>query len=131
MMMTKTSSIADAIMRRIESGQLREGDRLPSEGELAAAHGVSVGTAQKALARLVHSGLITREQGRGTFVSGPSVSPADVRYLRFRDAQGNDLPSYVHVRSVRRMKRKGLWSEFLGGDAFVRIERLINVGGRF
>src|SRR3974377_1529413 len=118
-------------MRSIESGQFGQGDRLPSEGELAALHGVSVGTAQKALSHLVHSGLIVREQGRGTFVSGPRAPPADVRYLRFRDEHGNDLPSYVHVRSVRRMKRKGPWSEFLQADAFVRIERLINIGGRF
>ncbi|MFM0282737.1 GntR family transcriptional regulator [Paraburkholderia sediminicola] len=129
--MTKLSMVSEAIIRHIESGSLREGDRLPSEGDLAASHGVSVGTVQKALVQLVHSGLITREQGRGTFVSGSRVAPADVRYLRFRDADGNDLPSYVHARSVKRLKRKGPWSEFLGGDGFVRIERVISEGGRF
>ncbi|WP_042884931.1 GntR family transcriptional regulator [Cupriavidus necator] len=129
--MTKLSSVSDAIIRSIESGALREGDRLPSEGELASFHGVSVGTVQKALARLTHSGLITREQGRGTFVSGTRVAPADVRYLRFRDEQGNELPSYVHARSVKRIKRKGPWSEFLAGDGYVRIERVISVGGHF
>ncbi len=129
--MTKLSSVSDAIIRSIESGALREGDRLPSEGELASFHGVSVGTVQKALARLTHSGLITREQGRGTFVSATRVAPADVRYLRFRDEQGNELPSYVHARSVKRIKRKGSWSEFLAGDGYVRIERVISVGGRF
>ncbi|WP_432261864.1 GntR family transcriptional regulator [Cupriavidus sp. TMH.W2] len=129
--MTKLSSVSDAIIRSIESGALREGDRLPSEGELASFHGVSVGTVQKALARLTHSGLITREQGRGTFVSGTRVAPADVRYLRFRDEQGNELPSYVHARSVKRIKRKGPWSEFLAGEGYVRIERVISVGGRF
>ena len=123
--------VSEAIIRHIESGSLREGDRLPSEGELAASHGVSVGTVQKALVQLVHSGLITREQGRGTFVSGTRVAPADVRYLRFRDKDGNELPSYVHARSVKRLKRKGPWSDFLGGDGFVRIERVISVGGRF
>ncbi|CAN7276834.1 phosphonate metabolism transcriptional regulator PhnF [compost metagenome] len=129
--MTKLRSVSDAIIRSIESGALREGDRLPSEGELASFHGVSVGTIQKALARLTHSGLITREQGRGTFVSGTRVAPADVRYLRFRDEQGNELPSYVHARSVKRIKRKGPWSEFLAGDGYVRIERVISVGGHF
>ena len=128
--MTKLSRVTENIVRRIESGALREGDRLPSEEELAASQGVSVGTVQKALARLAHSGLISRQHGRGTFVSGRSVAPADVRYLRVRDAAGNELPSYVHVRSVRRVKRTGLWSEFLGGNAFVRIDRTINVGGR-
>ena len=129
--MTKLDSVSDAIIRSIESGALREGDRLPSEGDLATMHGVSVGTIQKALTRLTHSGLITREQGRGTFVSGTRVAPADVRYLRFRDDAGNELPSYVHARSVKRIKRKGPWSEFLGGEGYVRIERVIDVGGRF
>jgi GntR family transcriptional regulator len=129
--MTKLTMVSEAIIRHIESGSLREGDRLPSEGDLAASHGVSVGTVQKALTQLVHSGIITREQGRGTFVSGSRVAPADVRYLRFLDANGNELPSYVHARSVKRLKRKGPWSEFLGGEGFVRIERVISVGGRF
>lgn len=129
--MTKLSMVSDAIIRHIESGALREGDRLPSEGELATSHGVSVGTVQKALMQLVHSGLITREQGRGTFVSGTRVAPADVRYLRFRDADGNELPSYVHARAVKRLKRKGPWSDFLDGEGFVRIDRVISVGGRF
>jgi DNA-binding GntR family transcriptional regulator len=129
--MTKLNSVSDAIIRSIETGALRAGDRLPSEGELAALHGVSVGTIQKALIRLTHSGLITREQGRGTFVSGARVAPADVRYLRFRDEAGNELASYVHARSVKRIKKKGPWAEFLKGDGYVRIERVINVGGRF
>ncbi len=129
--MTKLNRVSDGIILAIESGALRDGERLPSESELAAQHDVSVGTIQKALIRLMHAGLITREQGRGTFVSATRVTPADVRYLRFQDEAGNELPSYVHARSVKRIKRKGLWSEFLAGDNYVRIERVINVAGRF
>ena len=126
---SKASRVSDAIMRAIESGELREGDRLPSEEELAAQHGVSVGTMQKVLGRLSNEGLIRREHGRGTFVSGHKVAPADVRYLRFMDEQGRELTSYVHAHGARQLKRKGAWSEFLGGDAFVRVDRTINVGG--
>jgi GntR family transcriptional regulator len=127
---TKAARVTDAIVRRIESRALKEGDRLPSEEELAKSHGVSVGTIQKVLAGLAHSGLVSRQHGRGTFVSGHSVAPADVRYLRFRDDAGNDLASYVHVMRVRRMKRDGPWSDFLGTPEVVRIDRSINVGGR-
>ena len=127
---TKLARISDAITHAIESGVWREGDRLPSEEELATQHAVSVGTVQKALGRLSSTGLIRREHGRGTFVSGHQVAPADVRYLRFMDEQGRELTSYVHAHGVRRLKRKGAWSEFLGGDGFVRVDRTINVGGR-
>lgn len=127
---TKLSRLSDAIVYCIETGVWREGDRLPSEEELAAQHAVSVGTVQKALGRLSSAGLIRREHGRGTFVSGSQVAPADVRYLRFMDEQGRELTSYVHAHGARHLKRKGPWSEFLGGDAFVRVNRTIDVGGK-
>ena len=126
---TKLSKVADTIIADIESGALREGDQLPSEDKLAVKYRVSVGTVQKALARLANTGIISREHGRGTFVSRSTISPGDLRYLRFRDTEGNILPSYVYVRSVKRTKRKGPWSTFLGGNNFVRIERSINIGG--
>jgi GntR family transcriptional regulator len=126
--MTKLEIIANSIVANIERGKLREGDQLPSEEKLAEQHGVSVGTVQKALARLAHSGIISRQHGRGTFVSGSRMAPADLRYVRFQDLNGRDLTSYVHVRSVRQTKQKGAWSDFLGGNAFVRIERTVSFG---
>ena len=64
--MTKVSTIADSIIGNIESGELHEGERLPSEEKLAAHYDVSVGTVQKALARLATTGIISRERGRGS-----------------------------------------------------------------
>lgn len=129
--MTKCERVVGTISRRIESGALREGDRLPSESQLAAQFGVSLGTVQKALGELSHSGLITREHGRGTFVSGPRIGAADVSYLRFRDAAGRELPNFMHLLSVKRLKRRGPWSDFLGRQPdYVRIERRISVGGQ-
>jgi GntR family transcriptional regulator len=127
---TKADLVCETVLRRIESGALREGDRLPSEEQLASKFRVSVGTVQKALERLARSGLVLREHGRGTFVAGTRIATADVSFLRFRDAAGRELPNFMHLRSVRRVKRKGPWSEFLGEEpAYVRIERLISVGG--
>ena len=128
--MTKLEMIANSIVSNIERGALREGDQLPSEEKLAERHGVSVGTVQKALARLAQSGIISRQHGRGTFVSGSRMAPADLRYVRFQDLQGHELTSYVHMRSVRKTKQKGAWSDFLGGNAFVRVERTVSFGAR-
>ena len=105
--MTKLEMVSERITSEIERGTLREGDLLPSEEKLAEQHGVSVGTVQKALARLAHLGLISREHGRGTFVKSSGVAPADIRYMRFRDDDGRDLVQYVHVSSIRRVKKKG------------------------
>ena len=59
------------------------------------------------------------------------MAPADLRYVRFQDLEGRDLTSYVHVRSVRQTKQKGAWSDFLGGNAFVRVERTVSFGAHF
>ena len=131
-MATKLERICDTVIARIESGSLREGDRLPSEEQLAATMKASVGTIQKALQQLAHRGLIVREHGRGTFVSGGTLGPADVRYLRFRNDRGEDLPLHLHVVSVKSVRQQGSWADFLGTRGpFIRIERMISAGGEF
>jgi GntR family transcriptional regulator len=60
--------IADEIRDAIRSGELAEGDMLPSEAALVAAHGTSQGTVRKAIALLRSEGWIVSESGRGVFV---------------------------------------------------------------
>jgi GntR family transcriptional regulator len=61
--------LAEQIRLLIERGQLRPGDQLPSENEVTAHLEVSRATVVKAFEELEASGLVVREQGRGTFVS--------------------------------------------------------------
>ena len=65
--------IETELVERIQSGQLRPGDRIPPERELAEQLQVSRMTVRQALGRLSDRGLLTRERGRGTFVSEPKV----------------------------------------------------------
>ena len=129
--MTKVDRVCESIVERIASGALCAGDRLPSEERLTGDLGVSLGTVQKALGRLARDGVVSREHGRGTFVSGARAAVADVQYLRFRDVHGLELAQYVRLRSVRRDARAGPWRDFLGQAAPIRIERTIDVDGRF
>jgi DNA-binding GntR family transcriptional regulator len=57
----------------IQRGRFAEGDRLPSESELARAFSTTRGTVRQALARLEYEGLIQREAGRGTFATPSRV----------------------------------------------------------
>ena len=65
--------IQGAIRQRIESGQLRPGEAVDSERELAKIHQVSLMTARHALAELEREGLVERRRGAGTFVSPPKI----------------------------------------------------------
>jgi GntR family transcriptional regulator len=58
-----------ALLQAIESGRYPAGGTLPSESELSAALGVSIGTLRHAVDELVAEHILVRRQGRGTFVA--------------------------------------------------------------
>lgn len=60
-----------AITEMIESGELATGSQLPSEGELSEMLGISRSTLREALGHLETFGMVTRQPGRGTFVTAP------------------------------------------------------------
>ncbi len=70
-MPAKYELIADDLRRRITAGELRPGERLPSEAELIKRHRVSVPTLRQALAVLRGEGVIEARHGIGTFVRKP------------------------------------------------------------
>lgn len=61
--------IRDALRAKIESGEYREGDRLPPESKLVEEFGVARMTVRQALAQLVFENLIVRQPGLGSFVA--------------------------------------------------------------
>lgn len=80
--------IQTSIMKRVESGELKPGDVVESERELAKIHGVSLMTARHALAGLEREGMVVRRRGAGTFVAPPKI-------------HFNKLMSYTEQMSVR------------------------------
>src|SRR4029077_19822327 len=65
--------IQGSIRERIDAGELRPGDAVTSERELARLHRVSLMTARHALAGLEHEGVVERRRGAGTFVAPPRI----------------------------------------------------------
>lgn len=65
--------IQDVIRKRIEEGQLKTGDAVDSERELARVHRVSLMTARHALAGLEREGIVERRRTSGTFVAPPKI----------------------------------------------------------
>jgi GntR family transcriptional regulator len=65
--------IQNLIRERIETGDLKAGDVVDSERELAKIHQVSLMTARHALAELAQEGMVVRRRGAGTFVAPPKI----------------------------------------------------------
>ena len=61
----------------VQSGELSGGDRLPSVRSLAERAGVNVNTVRAVYGRLEEHGVVTSEQGRGTFVAAPAGARRD------------------------------------------------------
>jgi len=71
--------LADLMRQRIARGQWGQGHRLPSLEELVAEFGVARVTVRQAIDVLTREGLVSPQQGRGTFVTG---LPPNDRWLQ-------------------------------------------------
>jgi len=92
----RLASLLDA---RIESGALKPGDRLPTEQQLAFAHGVSRTVVREAVHQLKSKGLVQSRQGSGVYVAPrPDNLP-----LAFDPKVLTSVQAVVHVVEVRRV----------------------------
>lgn len=66
-------AIADRIIELITTGELRLGERLPAQRQLAKQLGVGVSSLRESLQALTAMGLIQMQPGRGTFISDSSA----------------------------------------------------------
>ncbi|MEP0944451.1 MAG: GntR family transcriptional regulator [Rhizobiaceae bacterium] len=90
---------------RLISGQWRPGEMLPSEFALAAELGVSQGTMRKALDVMTAEGLLTRRQGRGTFVAEAEDKSILFRFYRLTPngpTPSGSTPSFPESRYLSR-----------------------------
>ena len=74
--MADSAEILASIRRRIASGELKPGDRVPSTRQITKQWGVAMATATRVLTTLQREGLVVARPGIGTVVaSGPTPPP--------------------------------------------------------
>jgi GntR family transcriptional regulator, transcriptional repressor for pyruvate dehydrogenase complex len=91
--------LAVLLSAQVENGALRPGDRLPTEQQLAAQHGVSRTVVREAVHQLKSRGLLLSRQGSGVFVA----VPAENQPLAFDPTVLESVGAVVHVVEVRRV----------------------------
>jgi GntR family transcriptional regulator len=120
--------ISDSIRADIESGKLAPGDRVLSEREMIENYGVSRNTAQQALDELERNGLITRMQGKGTFVTEHKVNYGLQRMSSFsEEMRRKGMTPSSKVLSLERVHPSAAVINRLKlaeGDWVYRLERL-------
>jgi GntR family transcriptional regulator len=98
------SRVTSSLRERILSGDLRPQAQLPTERELSEQYGVSRITVRRALEILEEEHLITRRQGRGTFVS-PQPSRKIPLYIDYARS------IHAHAPTLRRELLVWKWIE--------------------
>jgi len=73
--------IEQYLVKRITSGELAPGIKLPSTAEMAVQMGVNLNSVQKALMRLSARGFLVRKTNMGTFVAHRDETPSNIFVL--------------------------------------------------
>ncbi|MFN3622569.1 MAG: GntR family transcriptional regulator [Hyphomicrobium sp.] len=119
--------VKDMLIQRIAAGDWRPGAAIPNEIELSRELGISVGTVRKALDEMEHERLISRRQGRGTFVIDQTSTEQAVRFSNIRDPDGmrigGDIVSCTIVAAGAN-ETEARHLELRNGEPIFRIHRV-------
>lgn len=122
-----------SLLREIESGRYPAGGSLPSETELAAAFGVSIGTLRHAVDELVAEHILVRRQGRGTFVALHNADRFLFQYFHVERSDGlREVPS-VELVAFERVRIDEEPAQALGvkvGDPAIQVDNRLLLQGR-
>ena len=94
-----SEEVSGDLQQRIANGELKAGDRLPTEKALGEAFGVSRAVVREAIARLKADGRIETRQGSGAFVV---EAPKSIN-LRFWKGAGPELNELRDIFELRAM----------------------------
>jgi len=105
--------LKEQIKTAVAGGALRPGDRLPPVRELAVALTVNPNTVARAYGELEREGILSAEQGRGTFVSGGEpLLREEERQVQIRSLIDKVLVEAFNLR-VTREQLSAIWEERL------------------
>ena len=123
--------IKELFVANISGGRWSPGDVIPSEIQLAKELGVSQGTVRKAITELVENNVLTRRQGRGTFVAYHDSQRALFHFFHIVDNKGRKVLPDSTTLSCRRKRASRVQSSKLkltAGSSIVSIERIRKFG---
>jgi GntR family transcriptional regulator len=83
--------VRDAMIERIGNGEWKPGAAIPNEVDLAREFELSAGTIRKALDLLEVERVLTRKQGRGTFVNDQASDALASRFCRISASDGKPI----------------------------------------
>ncbi|WP_400164528.1 FadR/GntR family transcriptional regulator [Brevibacillus sp. TJ4] len=122
---TVAEQVMEQIAQLIISGQLKPGEQLPNERDLAVMFGVTRGRIREALRALSLVGLITIKAGEGSFVNKQEVPiPADTIVWMFHNER-NNLEEIYAARKLIESEIYRLATQYAEADDILKLKGYI------
>jgi DNA-binding GntR family transcriptional regulator len=127
------SQLVHIVQEQISLGELRPGDRLPTEKQLCAYHGISPMTVHRAITKLLNDDVITTQRGKGTFVKPMQFWEASFQLgqLQYLFSENND--THVKILGLRIIPADSVVADRMKiktGQKVIFIRRLISSQGK-
>ena len=120
-----TEEIVTQIRDYIAQGELKAGDRLPSEREMAQQLGVSRPTVREALQVLEHTGFVEILQGSGTYIRDISKQALTDPLQILIDGSDKRYQEVYEFRTAIECWAVGMAAERIEPEALARLEEII------
>lgn len=125
--------VRDLVLERITNGTWKPGAMLPAEVDLARELGISSGTVRKALDALEAEHVVSRRQGKGTFVNDSKTQMLAWRFDNLRGKDGKLVTvtlrrNHMDLAPACKLEQERL--QLPDGDRVVRIRRVLATSDR-
>jgi GntR family transcriptional regulator len=120
------------LMAALTRGEWKAGAAIPSERQLAARYGISIGTVRKAIDELVAENILVRQQGRGTYIASHNRDRLLFYFFHLVPEQGPKEYPQVRLLSFARAKADRAAALRLAlepGDPVLHIRNALSLGG--
>lgn len=127
------SQLAHILKDKIENGQYKIGETLPSEMNLVEEFQISRITVRQALDRLMADGYITRQRGKGTIVKSDGNNLSTRLQSSFKQLEEKSNKANKKLLEAKLVKAPEEVAEFFqleNDDMVIMIKRLNEVNGR-
>ena len=125
--MSVTTQAIDSIRAMIREGELKPGDRLPPEQELAVRLGVSRGSLREAVRALSQINVLDVRRGDGTYVS--SLAPSELlsgMVFAIELVQAKDLDEVLEVRQLLLPSAAALAAQRVTDEQLAKMHHVID-----
>jgi GntR family transcriptional regulator len=121
--------LMDILREKVQQAEWRPGDQIPGEQDLCERYQVSRTVVRQALRELEFEGVITRQKGKGTFISLPKISEGLVQKLTgfYQDMVERGLKpgsQVLHQEVTPANEKVARFLSILPGEKVIDIQRL-------